>query len=147
VWVEYTRTSFFTKSTVYCKPLKLPLYLTLFMACIGLQRLQLKTTNYLLKFNFTKAPPLHVSGHDVHHQDVSSRIQALWYNIMSKCMKYCGEPSVYYLLMKAFIPIRNLIFLKISEIDAAVQPLLTSCSLVLTHYLKHFGFSGGSFFV
>jgi len=30
----------------------------------------------------------------VHHQEVSGRIQALWYNVMSKCIWYYGESSV-----------------------------------------------------
>ena len=48
--------------------------------------------------------------------------------------------------MKTFILIRNLIFLKISTRAAAVQLLFTSGPMVLTHYLKHFGFSRGPLF-
>jgi hypothetical protein len=81
----------------------------------------------------------------VHHQEVSCRTQALWYNITSKCIWCYGESSICCLLIKTFILIRNLIFLKISERAAAVQPSFTSRPLVLTHYLKHFKFSRGLF--
>jgi len=32
-----------------------------------------------------------------HHQVVSCRIQELWGNVMSKCVRYCGESSLFVL--------------------------------------------------